>query len=303
MKPGNVFLVATLVFLPGCASQRVLMTPEDRLWLSSQPHIITIHYPPEETFTMDTGAASAGALAIVILGPLVGGAVAVAGAIQQEAARREQERRLDDPALRVKDRLVNAFQLTNVRTPSEYPRTMTVALETYSETLRNRPFWASREAWAGTAEASSSCTPSPGVTCSPPDEDRVRFDSALKEAFGTGVVLEVQTRRWRLEHNVSRVRLVYSARARLLRLADSAVMWQATCAAYAAEVRASDVPNFAERMKPHPTIGQPRADELMIEELGANDGKLLKAKLLEAAGGCADRLARSAVGKVSSPNR
>jgi hypothetical protein len=211
------------------------------------------------------------------------------------ALQGRQRAELEDPAPYVKDRLVNAlranFKLTNVRPVSEYPQNINIALGTYSETLRKRP----TEGWAREAMP---CAPSPGVVCFV-DEDRLRLDSTLKETFPTGVVLEVQTRRWMLE---STPRVVYSARARLLRLADSAVIWQGTCE-HVAEVHVSDVPDFDERRKPHPTIAQPRPDQLMMEELEANDGKLLKAKLREAADGCADKLLGRAVGKVSQPNR
>src|SRR6266704_4283351 len=114
MKPivRNAILVATLIVLPGCPSQQVLMTPDDRLSLSSQPHIIAIHYPPEEIFRLRYP------------GEILGGPF-VTLAAQYEAARLKRDLRLEDPALDVKDRLVNAlranFNITKVRTVSEYP--------------------------------------------------------------------------------------------------------------------------------------------------------------------------------------
>jgi hypothetical protein len=113
MKPiaRNAMLVATLMVLSGCANQQVLMTPDDRLSLSSYPHFIAIHYPPEQIFRLtDPGAAMAAA----IVGPLV----AIAS---QLALQGRQRAELEDPAPYVKDRLVNAlranFKLTNVRPP------------------------------------------------------------------------------------------------------------------------------------------------------------------------------------------
>ena len=266
MKPivRNAILVATLIVLPGCPSQQVLMTPDDRLSLSSQPHIIAIHYPPEEIFRLRYP------------GEILGGPFATLAA-QYEAARLKRDLRLEDPALGVKDRLVNAlranFNITKVRTVSEYPHTI-IAFETYMEARR-----------AGSALDV--------------ETSRRMLDSTLKETFQTGVVLEVQTRRWMLES----ARVVYSARARLLRVADSAVIWQGICV-HVSEVHVSDVPALAERRIPHPTIAEQPASQLMKEELEANDGKLLKAKLREAADGCADKLLSGwAVGKVSQPNR
>ncbi len=128
MKPivRNAILVATLIVLPGCPSQQVLMTPDDRLSLSSQPHIIAIHYPPEEIFRLRYP------------GEILGGPF-VTLAAQYEAARLKRDLRLEDPALDVKDRLVNAlranFNITKVRTVSEYPHT-NIAFETYMEARR-----------------------------------------------------------------------------------------------------------------------------------------------------------------------
>lgn len=86
-----------------------------------------------------------------------------------------------------------------------------------------------------------------------------------KETFRTGAVLDVRTMKWGIDNN----RAKYSARARLVRLADSTILWEATCNEF-----------VADKAKPGPTM----------EALTANDGELLKTKLGEAADLCADQL-------------
>jgi hypothetical protein len=258
----NAILVATLVSLPGCAGKRALM-PEDRLSLSSQPQIIAIHFPPEQDFYVKAPFFQAGMLGVV--------------EASYETASLQRNAGLEDPAPHVKDRLVNALRanlnLTNVRTVSEWPQNMNVAFEALRETRR-----------AGTALDVETNTR--------------KFDSALKEAFGSGVVLEVQTRTWRVEST----RVVYSARARMLRLSDSADIWRVACTRVS-QVQVSDVPALAE--KPAANIPQvPRQEELWMEQaLKANDGALLRAKLREAADTCADSLAEQALGRVNQPKR
>ena len=96
----------------------------------------------------------------------------------------------------------------------------------------------------------------------PPKNDEVE---TLKQVFQTGVVLDVRTMKWGIDNN----RAKYSGRARLVRLADSAVLWEATCDDF-----------IADKAKPSPTM----------EALTANDGELLKSKLGEAADLCANQL-------------
>jgi hypothetical protein len=236
--------------------------PEDQLSLSSQPQIVAIHYPPEEDFTVRVSFQA---------GPL-GGVQAA-----HETARLKANARLEDPAPQVRDRLVNALQanlkLTNVRTVSEWPQNMNIAFQALQETRR-----------AGTALDV--------------ETSRKKFDSALKEAFGSGVVLEVQTRTWRVEST----RVVYSARAGMLRLSDLSDIWRVACTRVS-KVQLSDVPAFAEKTMPNiPQV--PRQEELWMEEaLKANDGALLRAKLREAADACADSLAEQALRKFNQPKR
>lgn len=99
------------------------------------------------------------------------------------------------------------------------------------------------------------------VVSDPPKNDGV---ATLKQVLQTGIVLDVKTAKWGLDN----ARVKYSARARLLRLADSAILWQATCEF------------VADKAQPSPKM----------DELKANDGVLLKTKILEAADGCADQL-------------
>jgi ABC-type uncharacterized transport system auxiliary subunit len=97
--------------------------------------------------------------------------------------------------------------------------------------------------------------------------EAVRTDELelLKQLFHTGVVLDVRTSDWGIDNN----RAKYSGRARLVRLADAAILWQGTCEAVAGK-------------------DQPSPER---EALVANEGRLLKRRLLEAADGCAEQLA------------
>ncbi len=286
MKPiaRNAMVVATLIVLSGCAGKQRPVTPNDPLSLSSYPHFIAIHHPPSAIFTLSYGFGA----------PLVAIPLAVS-----EAARLEGDMRLEDPAPYFKERFVNAlqtnFKLTNVRPASEYPQNLKIALETYSETIRKRGFWDGKAAWKPDWDKEAPpCVPSPGTVCGPEDEvrlSRLRLNNTLKETFPNSIVLEVQTTRWALD---STARVVYEAAIRLFRLSDSVVIWRRPCRGFA-EVRVSEVPDFDERRKPHPTMGQQRPDQIMMEELQTN-GKLLKAKLREAAEACADNLLRAHLG-------
>jgi hypothetical protein len=95
-----------------------------------------------------------------------------------------------------------------------------------------------------------------------PKDDTIEL---LKQTFQTGAVLDVRTTKWGIDNN----RAKYSARARLVRLADSTILWEATCNEF-----------VADKAKPGPTR----------EALAANDGALLKTKLGEVADLCADQL-------------
>jgi predicted dinucleotide-utilizing enzyme len=88
----------------------------------------------------------------------------------------------------------------------------------------------------------------------------------LKGLFDTGVVLDVQTRKWGIDNN----RAKYSALVRLVRLSDTAVLWEAACNEA-----------VADKEKPAPAR----------DALVADDGALLKAKLVQAADQCASELA------------
>jgi hypothetical protein len=188
-------------------------------------------------------------------GGFMGGGAFVVLSEASNTARLKSELWLEDPVPHFKERLVGALQanlkLTNVRTLSELPQNIQEARRTGTPAL----------------------------------------DDALKEAFRTGVVLDVQTRRWMVEGT----RVVYLARARLLRLSDLHVIWRGACK-HVSELR------FPETRKPDPLEPPPGAKEKM-EALEADDGKVLKATLREAAGGCADSLAGEALGKVGQPDR
>lgn len=88
----------------------------------------------------------------------------------------------------------------------------------------------------------------------------------LRRIYQDGVVLDVRTWNWGLDN----YRATYQARARLVRLADGTVLWQETCKTSVAGRGAS----------------APTMDALL-----ANQAALLKARLREAADGCAEELA------------
>ncbi|MDQ5849626.1 MAG: hypothetical protein M3544_11770, partial [Pseudomonadota bacterium] len=90
--------------------------------------------------------------------------------------------------------------------------------------------------------------------------------------FGSGAVLEVRTRNWGLDN----YRVKYSAVARLTRLPDAEVLWEAACEDF-----------VVDKGKPAPAM----------DALKANEGELLKAKLREGADGCAEQLVGWLVGK------
>jgi hypothetical protein len=171
--------------------------------------IHAVHHKSMQTFGYEsTGYTVAG----VLITPLLAIAQVAEGSALETALR------LEDPVLRVKDRLVSAlrtkFDLVNVV-----------------------------------------------VVPASPKNDGI---DTLTRSFATGLVLDVRTMKW----GVDNARAKYSARARLVRLADRAILWNATC-------------EFtADKTKPGPKM----------EELKANDGMLLKAKLLDAADGCSDQL-------------
>jgi hypothetical protein len=115
-------------------------------------------------------------------------------------------------------------------------------------------------------ESSLKLTKLTSVSAPPPDEEI----ETLKRMFESGMVLDVRTVQWGIDNN----RATYSARARLVRLVDSTVLWEATCKD---SVRGRSGANRA--------------------ALVADSGKLLKSQLREAADACADQLAGWVIGK------
>lgn len=93
----------------------------------------------------------------------------------------------------------------------------------------------------------------------------------LRAKFRSGLVLDVRTIGWGLDNE----RAKYAGRARLLRLADSTLLWQGNC---------------------EHVVGKDQ-DSPTRDALVADDGALLKANLLRAAERCADALASSLAGK------
>jgi hypothetical protein len=101
-----------------------------------------------------------------------------------------------------------------------------------------------------------------------PDSPESDDGETLRRVYKDGVVLDVRTWNWGLDN----YRASYQARARLIRLADGAVLWQETCKAF-----------VAERDKRAPSM----------DTLLANGAERLKRNLREAADGCAEELAGS----------
>lgn len=94
----------------------------------------------------------------------------------------------------------------------------------------------------------------------------------VKRTFGTGVVIDFKTYAWGLSESASalmifreRYYVTYWARTRMIRLADSKIIWQGFCK----------------------IEGQ---DQKALGEFTANNGELLKVKLNEAADACAEQL-------------
>jgi len=106
------------------------------------------------------------------------------------------------------------------------------------------------------------------VSESPKDQSA----ETLKATFGFGAVLEVRTRNWGLDNS----RVKYSALARLTRLPDADVIWEATCKDFVVDK------------------GKPAS---AMADLTAKEGELLKAKLQQAADGCAEELVGWLLGK------
>jgi hypothetical protein len=94
----------------------------------------------------------------------------------------------------------------------------------------------------------------------------------LRMKLQGGLVLDARTIAWGLHNDRAR----YEGRARLLRLDDSTLLWQANCE------------HILDEDKESPTR----------EALMANGGALLKANLAKAADRCADALAASLIGKT-----
>ena len=99
-----------------------------------------------------------------------------------------------------------------------------------------------------------------------------RLDETGK-AFGHGLILDFKTLRWGLSYDPqlwTRYRVVYSARARLVRADDASLAWQGICDASEREAA------------PGTTMG----------ELTAADAALLRDKLDDAARSCSEDLVR-----------
>jgi hypothetical protein len=214
MKPAAASIavvVSTCLLLTGCAGQQTKLTKDHQLALAAQPQVHAIHHPPSKVFTIDSTGRTL--FMPVLLSVYEGMAM-------------QRDLKLEDPALRVKDRLVNALQrdvgLTNVRVVAESPKDQSA--------------------------------------------------ETLKATYGSGAVLEVRTRNWGLDN----YRAKYSAVARLTRLPDADVLWEATCNDF-----------VVDKGKPAPAMG----------DLTAKEGELLKIKLQQAADGCAEELVGWLLGK------
>jgi hypothetical protein len=90
----------------------------------------------------------------------------------------------------------------------------------------------------------------------------------MRQVFGAATVLDFKTYRWRLVPIAmrDRYRLYYALRARLLRLNSGATVWQGYCRYDSGD------------------------SDLVLEELTADSGRMLRAKINEAADSCAANL-------------
>lgn len=101
----------------------------------------------------------------------------------------------------------------------------------------------------------------------------------LKKIFARGMVLDFKTDRWALSSpNIRGADVIYSARARLIRLEDSKILWQGRCGVTAPEAK-----------------GTSNAEEMIIDA-----GDLLKTKMDEAADHCAKALLAEFFGKAEN---
>lgn len=205
-----------LLLLTACAGQHTRLSSENRRSLAADTQLHAVHHKSMGSFSYESTGYS---LAGVFITPLV------VFAQVAEGSGMESDLQLEDPVLRVKERLVTALQ-------TQFNLAKVVAVS------------------------------------DPPKSDGIE---TLAQAFRTGVVLDVRTMKW----GVDNARAKYSARARLIRLSDAAILWNATCEF------------IADKAKPSPKM----------TELKANDGMLLKAKILDAADGCADQLVAWVNGK------
>lgn len=108
----------------------------------------------------------------------------------------------------------------------------------------------------------------------PPDRAAAATDSLpeLKQRFNSGIVLDTRTLGWQLVYypaDWGHHFVVYAGRARLLRLDDGKVLWDGRCVQ---------------------RLPDPKESRRGVDDYRANGGELLRAKIGEAAEGCATAL-------------
>lgn len=199
-------VLASAALLGACAGPGTTLNREDRNTLASHP-IHAVHHRAMRVFVIDSTART-----LFLPVPIN----------VLEGMSLQKEHKLEDPAPRVKERLV---------------------------TVLHKDFGVTR-------------------VHSLPDSPESDDYETLRAVYKSGVVLDVRTWNWGLDN----YRASYQARARLIRLADGAVLWQETCKAF-----------VADRDKRAPSM----------QALLANSAELLKGKLRDAADGCAEELAGS----------
>jgi hypothetical protein len=214
MNTRNIAFAAA-VLLTGCAGQHVKLGDEQRRALVSQP-VYAVAVEPHAGFLVESTGYTAARYLIFPLG--MAAQMAESGGLQRDFS-------LEDPVVRVRDRLLASLQ-------SHYKMT--------------------------------------SVTRVAQPAGRLNPGSLYRTLGGNGLVLEVGTANWGIDNN----RAKYAAAARVFRLSDDTVLWQAQC---------ND--SIADAGKPSPTA----------EALRANQAELLKAKIMQAADACADQLAAWAI--------
>lgn len=222
-----VLLLAGLTMSIGCASNAVhQITSHDLAKLKEQSEIQTVYYAAPPFMAWKAEDRSRGRE--VALGLLLG---AVGGAIEADRLHAAAMKAGNDVYTRAG--LSDTIVRVRNRFISKWQQSLPLKVITISDILR--------------------------------DDD----PKALRKQLQSGMVVDFRTTDWGIKHfpqDPTRYQINYGARARLVRLQDSEILWQAACQSR------DEVP----------------AESPTLEEFLADQGTLLKKKFNEAADDCAD---------------